>query len=148
MDTIVYDGIEIKGTKTFITYTTKALDLIKKAKGDYDYFAFVRKNVGIIQEHSQSGMVVYNTPPMFQVGKPTYTASVSWYASCIVHDANHSYQYRLNKPYHGKESENECLKVQIEFLRRINGPKHEISHLENLLKNEVDYYSSNIKRTW
>jgi hypothetical protein len=37
-----------------------------------------------------------------------------WVVSCIVHDANHIWQYRNKKPWTGDSAETECWRLQVE----------------------------------
>ncbi len=131
--------ILISGDKKFINQTNAALNLLKsKAPSDY---AMVITYIGKIQQHNFSGMAAYETPPTYKVGT-TANASVTWYASTIVHDAYHSklyhdylYTYKEAVPdevWTGMDAEMKCLEAQIQTLIHMKAPKMEIDHAISL----------------
>ncbi|WP_276914535.1 hypothetical protein [Aneurinibacillus aneurinilyticus] len=132
--------IHISGDKTFTNHTNAALKLLKnKAPSDY---TMVITYIGKIQQHTFSGMAAYETPPAYKVGAITANASVTWYASTIVHDAYHSklyhdylYTYKEAVPdeaWTGMEAEMKCLEAQIQSLIQIKAPKTEIDYARSL----------------
>ena len=137
------NGIKLSGSEKFIEKTKRALALMPA-----EYLDFAVDHLGEIFETEQSGVIPTHTPARFGVGKSTWSASLTWYASCIVHDANHVWLYRKGQPHSGKEPEARCMEKQIAFLEAIGGPKHEIEHLKNLIKTGYDYWSDRSKITW
>ena len=144
----------IFGTDEFVEKTEDALALIKeKSPRSYE---LVTNYVSIIKLAEKSGMRAYNNPPMYEVGERTARSNLSWYASTIVHDANHSKQYNdyrrkfnRNVPsevWTGRKAENECLDAQEAFMRDINAPESRIKHLQKM--REVDYFSDYKNRNW
>lgn len=136
--------------------TEDALSFIKeKSPRSYE---LVTNYLSIIQVGAKSGVQVSNNPPRFQVGEKTACTMLSWYASCIVHDAHHSklyndYRRKFNckvpkEIYSGRKAEDECLYVQEDFYREINVPEtgRYIKHLRNMRK--VDYFSDYKNRDW
>lgn len=133
-------SIMITGDKTFTTRTKDALALLKtKAPADY---ALVIASIGKIQQHTFSGMAAYETPPIYKVGAATSAASLTWYASTIVHDAYHSKLYHdyltthkravPNDAWTGMTAEMKCLEIQIKTLKRIGAPDAEIAYAQTL----------------
>ena len=141
----ILSSIRLEGGAEFVQKTVTALKVIEQKR---EYAEFVKAHIGIIRQSEKSGIFVRETPPVFCVGHATYTASTTWYASAIVHDACHCYLFRMGEEYSGREAEETCMLRQIAFLRAINGPAHEISYLESLIQNKVDYYSDYRGRNW
>ena len=114
----------------------------------------VVKYIGIIQQGAISGMEAYDNPPTFVVGDDSSQASVTWYASDIVHDAYHSKLYNdyLNvygTPvpvgiWTGENAEMACLNLQISFLEEVGAPDSEIAYAKSLIG--TDWWD--ITRTW
>ena len=143
-----YENILIAGSDRFIKKTKRALDFIKNTKSKTNYLEFVQNHIGQIIESQTSGINVYRNPPVFGVGHKTWSAKLSWYASCIVHDAHHTFLYYSKRPHSGKEAEESCLEFQILFLKDNNDPDKHIPYLRHLIDDHVDYYSPSVKRTW
>jgi hypothetical protein len=129
----------IEGDGAFTENTRAALVLIKESDTADE---IVNNYVGVIKQGKTSGMAAQQTPPTFVVGEASYEASLTWYASAIVHDAYHSklyHDYLKNHdyvPYNvwtGEEAEMACLEVQIEFLEEIGAPEYEIDYAESLI---------------
>jgi len=132
--------IIIEGDAEFVKNTENALSLIKEKSPEHN--AIVEKYIGKIQLHTFSGMAAYDDPPTFLVGSSISNASVTYYASSIVHDANHSklyndyqsqYGYVPDEIWTGYDPEQECLAVQIIFLEKINAPQSEIDYAKSLI---------------
>ena len=146
--------ITIIGDDDFIERTKAALSFIEE--GAPEFYAIVTNNIGIIQRGEISGIWSSCTPPTFYVGKRTYKESKLWYASAIVHDANHSKLYHEYlkehgspvpfEKYAGRSGEDACLSVQADFLRAVNAPKSTIKYVIRM--KEVDYFSPGVKRDW
>ena len=146
--------ITIIGDDDFIERTKAALSFIEE--GAPEFYAIVTNNIGIIQRGENSGILSSRTPPTFYVGERTYKKSNLWYASAIVHDANHSKLYHdylkehgppvPHEKYGGRSGEDACLSVQADFLRAVNAPEATIRHVMRMKK--VDYFSPGVKRDW
>lgn len=147
-------AITIMGDEEFTERTRNALSLIEKDAPAF--YKLVTTYIGIIQSAEKSGMRAYANPPTFEVGLRTSRASVSWYASSIVHDAYHSklyndYRKKNNGPvpseiWTGRKAEDACLSVQEDFLKTIHAPEHQIRHVQN--GKHVDYFSNYKNRDW
>ena len=145
--------IIIIGDGKFIEKTKDALSLIEK--GSPDIYEMVTNYISVIRCGRTSGMDAKRPLPTFRVGT-TADSNLHWYASTIVHDANHSklYNDHLNKfggpvpsnIWTGREAENSCLSVQEEFLKAIHASNNKIKHVRKM--RNVDYFSSKVKRTW
>jgi hypothetical protein len=146
--------ITIIGDDDFIERTKAALSFIEE--GAPEFYAIVTNNIGIIQRGENSGILSSRTPPTFYVGERTYKKSNLWYASAIVHDANHSKLYHDYLKEHGppvpyekhggRSGEDACLSVQADFLRAVNAPEATIRYVMRMKK--VDYFSPGVKRDW
>ena len=144
------DGIKIIGDKKFILNTEKALQLIKN--GHIESFLFIKKYVGVIKQSDFSGIDVFSEQPTFLVGNKTSDSNSYWYASCILHDAEHSFLYFSLKEkgeddlrgYQGYDAEMYCLEKQIELLKKINAPSYLIEYA-NTLK-ESNWYDIPVSR--
>jgi hypothetical protein len=133
-----WSSVSIVGDAMFTQNTQRAMRLIRQCPESY---ALVLRYVGVIEQYERSGMWAFLEPPAFRVGTGTYTASTTWYAGCIVHDAVHSWQYHRTlaelghvprNAWTGMDAEMEALEIQLEFLNKIGAPAHEIRHLESL----------------
>ena len=131
--------ILIEGDARFVANTQRAIEIIRRSPWAY---ATVSRYIGIIRQGDSSGMWAWLDPPTFVVGRATYTASSTWYASTILHDAIHSKQYHNHLARYGYVpdivwtgfyAEMEALEIQIEFLRQIGAPEHEIRWAESLV---------------
>lgn len=147
------DGIKIVGKKNFILNTIRALQLIKS--GDIESFLFIKKYVGVIKQNDFSGIDVFSEQPTFLVGNATSDSNSYWYASCILHDAEHSFLYFSLKEqgedglsgYQGYDAEMYCLEKQIELLKKINAPSYLIEYATTL-KNSNWYDIPVSRRKW
>lgn len=102
-----------------------ALDLLKnKAATNY---AVVTNNAEKIVAFGKSGSDVYNS--VIQIARKTFDSSETWLASVVVHESNHIAQYKAKKKWTGTEAERECNAIQLETLRLIGAPPHEITYL-------------------
>ena len=145
--------IEIIGDSDFCNKTKKALQLLKDR--DIDAFNVVIKYVGVIKQHSFSGMDVFQSHPTFLVGSLTSNSDSFWYASCILHDATHSllYFHAENngrdgvEAYQGYEAEMYCLTKQIETLKKLGAPRETIEYATSLYDSKW-YEISEKKRHW
>jgi hypothetical protein len=132
--------IQISGDKAFVQRTKAALQLLKKKTPEK--YAIVLKYVGKIQQHTYSGMAASENPPTYKVGSQTSNASLTWYASTIVHDAYHSklyYDYLYthkeavpDEVWTGMDAEMHCLDIQIKTLEKIKAPTYEIKYARSL----------------
>lgn len=140
-----FNGILLIGSDCFIKQTKEALTLIWET--EEAWYNFVRGNIGVIQEGEQSGMHVYSKPPRFEVGKPTWSSTITWYSSAIVHDAYHSLLYQQKKIHYGRDAERKCMEVQMQYLKACDAPANEYEHVKRIYDTDYDYYSSE-KRDW
>lgn len=135
-----FTPIQVIGDKEFVARTNEALALLKtKAPADY---ALVSASIGKIQQHTFSGMAAFETPPTYKVGAATSSASLTWYASTIVHDACHAKLYHdyittykkavPDDAWTGMAAEMTCLERQIKTLKQIGAPDSEITYAQSL----------------
>jgi len=146
--------IIIIGDDKFIEKTKNALSLIEN--GSSDIYEMVTNYVSVIRRGKASGMRASDPLPTYKVGQVTADSNLHWYASTIVHDANHSKLYndhlkKFGGPvprdiWGGREPENSCLSVQEEFLKAVQAPNQLIEHTRRM--RNVDYFSSKAKKTW
>ena len=138
------DGIDVYGSPAFRYRTRQALELLSASQTFHD----VRPFLAAIKEGRRSGMWVYGRKPTFYVGKKTWQAPILWYASSIVHDANHSRLYRLGRrkmfglipftpatTFAGKDAERRCLEVQLRALREIGADDSTLEYISCLMLN-------------
>lgn len=134
-----FEGIEIIGRPRYIRRIRQALALLKRRAPRN--FATTRKYIGRIQDSHPSGMHPWLDPPTFCFSESSAFFSLTWCASCIVHDAHHSKLFLDNRRngknptrsvYSGKKVELECIRRQIVVSRRIGAPREEIDHLLSL----------------
>lgn len=138
--------IDIYGSKEFKEQVSNALDLLRlKASDEY---STITNYIGRIEQGNKSGMWAERKPPTYEIGDRTAFYSVTWCAGTIAHDAYHSklyHDYKLVKkgpvPSHvwkGETAEIKCLKFQLEVLKKIGAPKHEIDHCFKIRPNFFD----------
>jgi len=128
--------IEIKGSKKFKNQVTKALELLKEKTPEA--YQIVTEYVRRIEQGKHSGMWAYKKPPTYEMADETTFYSVTWCAGSIAHDSLHSKFYHDYKKEHsgsvpdkvwvGEDAEKKCIRHQLEVLKKIGAPKHEIDH--------------------
>ncbi len=59
----------------------------------------------------------------------------AWAASCIIHDANHVWQYLNGKTWHGVKSEVECWQLQVDNAGALGLSDGEVAHLKDFIAN-------------
>ena len=131
--------IRLIGSREFIDRTKNALTLLKEK--DFMSYKVVIRNLGAIVDNKDD--MSYFTPfkevPVFFVNERAYRYSVTWYASAILHDAYHGELFKNAvsdgidpiSEYSGYVAEMYCLTKQIECMKRIGAPRHEILHAIN-----------------
>ncbi len=147
------DEIRIIGDSDFIKKTQKALNLIKERNPNT--YRFINNYIGIIKQNKYSGMDVFANPPTFLVGKSTSDSDTFWYASCILHDATHSFLFFSAEKrgedgsieYQGHDAEMACLTKQIDLLKAIKAPQYLIDYASSLY--DTNWYDIPVsKRNW
>ncbi|MCL2527568.1 MAG: copper amine oxidase N-terminal domain-containing protein [Defluviitaleaceae bacterium] len=135
-----WNEITIIGDANFTLRTYDAINLIRTSAPEL--YTEILHYLGIIRQHSFSGMWYWLDPPEFRVGTASYTGSVIWYASIIIHDAIHSRQAYANpETFLDQQSqlwfdaEMEALDYQIKFFVLIGAPQHYITHIESIRDN-------------
>ena len=133
-----WSSIQIIGDANFTQRAEAALNLIRTETPDM--YEWILHYMGVIRQYSRSGMWWWLDPPEYRIGTPTYTSSTIWLATTIVHDALHALQaYYEPETFLDPNSqlwydaEMDAVRMQIEFLRRINAPQHYITHSENMM---------------
>lgn len=149
--------IQIVGSDTFKSNVSNALTLLKqKAPDAYDR---VIRNIGIFRQAARSGMRAYDSPPVFEIGDVTSTATTTWFASAIAHDATHSMLYLDYLAAHpgervpddiwiGKNAEITCMAFQLTTLKQIGGPAYEVDYLAKLSDGSSNYWDNYSGRFW
>lgn len=153
----------VTGSEKFRVHVAKALKLIeKKAPKAY---AMIKGNVAVINQAKRSGMWAYNNPPTFDVADKTSFYSVTWCAASIGHDALHSKMYHdylkaKGGPvpatvWTGQKAEIKCIAFQLDLLKKIGAPKHEVDYCATLdgthsdVDKDGDYdWDDYFKRDW
>jgi len=137
---IYISGIEVIGNARYIQQVRRSLMRLKKK--DPASFKLILKYIGRIEWSERSGMAPWQSPPTFYLADLTAFPSVTWCASCILHDAHHSKLYldylRRNKKtpgrriYSGRLVELFCIRKQLISAKRIGASASEIAHLKRL----------------
>ena len=88
-----HKGFVIEGDEKFSHQTIAALDLLElKSPAGYELARdYIRR---VSKTGKRSGMENFEDPPTFYVNDRTVRAGSEWYASCIVHDAEHAKKYQ------------------------------------------------------
>ena len=154
---------QIVGSDRFANQLEKALTLIKQQAPEAHQL--IQENVGIIKQGKRSGMWAYKTPPVYEMADPTTFYSVTWCAGTIAHDALHSKLYHdylaahgepvPDKVWTGRDAEIKCISFQLEILRRIGAPRHEVDYCAKLNGEHYDIdrdgkyeWEDYFKRNW
>ena len=132
-------GIEVIGTRIYCAQVARALRLLNRKAPSA--LKLVKKYVGRIEEYLPSGMAPWQKPPTFYMSKKCAFPSVTWCASCIVHDAHHSKlyldyfkKYKKQPPrlvYSGTKVELHCIRKQVTVSKQIGASDFELTHLRN-----------------
>ncbi len=134
--------IQIIGDALFEEQITKALYFLQhKSPNTFEY---PKKYIKIIKQvkNGHSGMKAWIKEPTFLMSNSSAFYSITWAASCIVHDSYHSYLYHSYKqnnpakkvPYKAwaeQEAELQCNTIGALALEDMHAPKHEIEHIKN-----------------
>lgn len=89
--------------------------------------ALVASTVERIAADEKSGADVYRAE--ITLARPTFDASLTWLASVLVHETKHIVLHRAKEKHFGLEAEQKCNAVQLETLRMIGAPQHEIAYM-------------------
>lgn len=87
-------GLDIQGPPSFKSQVTSALKLIWMA--DRESFLFIRRNLYVVRNETQTGFYMENGRPVAAVSKDHAFRSLTWCAGVIAHQAWHA-AYTLNK---------------------------------------------------
>ena len=131
---MVHNNISIIGSKNFVAYTQKTLDLIKrKSKRDYNK---IMKYLKVIKQSKKSEMILDKA--QFNVSISSAFYSMEWYSGIIVHDVHHYYLHHIEnflwKPKNFLKHEHLCFDEQLRFLIRIRASNHIINHVKGAYK--------------
>lgn len=134
-----YAGIGVRGDPAFVAQTRAALVLLQAHAPEA--VEIVRRGIGTIAAAERSGLDPFTRGrrPVFQVGPRTASASPTWYASAIAHDAFHAVLYleaaqRGGRPvpddaWTGPGPERQAIAFQLGVLRAVGAPAHEVAWL-------------------
>lgn len=126
--------ITIRGDDSCRADTLNALQTI--AASAPGHYSIVTRYVSIIEcVSSGSAMYAYESPPRYAVGNATRSAGALWYASTIVHDANHSRLYHEGKEWTGGNAENICLDAQANSLSLMGASQSTIDYVNSMKDN-------------
>jgi len=132
-----FDGLQVTGSARFREQVVNALVLLRgKSPSAYE---IVTNHVRVIRQARRSGMHLDLSAPTFELANPTAYYSLTWCAGSIAHDSMHSKIYHdYRKAHDGAlppdarslqiEEEKNCIAHQLQVLRDIGAPIHEISH--------------------
>lgn len=87
-------GLDIQGSKEFTSQVTHALKLVWMS--DRETFLFIRNNLGVIRNETQTGFYLENGRTVAAISKDHAFRSLTWCAGIIAHQAWHA-AYTLNK---------------------------------------------------
>ena len=121
--------VELLGPPSFIEATTAALRLLReKAPEQAD---FLERYVTRVQRHCPSGAAVGRPTPVVHVSDRLWALPTAIYASILVHEAVHFYQYRIDpsSPRCRPEREQEAIVYQLDVLHRLAPTSPFIDHL-------------------
>lgn len=120
----------VEGNTAFIPdpeFKTKVEEALNVLKDKGAYYSIITTNVDKIIAFEKSGADVYKST--VQVARPTFDNSLTWLASVLVHESHHIAQHKSKKQWTGTEAEQECNNLQLETLRLIGAPQHEITYM-------------------
>ena len=127
---------EIIGSARFSNQVHEAILLLKTR--DPDAYVIITNYVGRIKEANHSGMWAYKTPPTYEMTDETAFYSLTWCAATMAHDSFHSKLYLDYQQAHdgdvpdavwtGTVAERECMKHQLEVMKRIGATQGEIDY--------------------
>ena len=154
---------KIEGTDRFVAHVGESLKRIRKRAPRV--FGLIQQNVAVIKQADRSGMWAFRDPPTFDMGDRTTFYSVTWCAGSIAHDALHSKLYHdylaakgkpvPNEVWTGRDAELKCISFQIEVLKKIRAPQHELEHCKKQNGEHFDIdkdgnyeWSDYFKRDW
>ena len=138
--------ITIKGDDACKADTLNALKAI--ANSAPGHYSVVTSYISVIEcVGAGSAMYAYESPPRYAVGDSTRTAGIIWYASTIVHDANHSRLYHEGKAWTGGDAENICLDAQANSLALLGAGQSTIDYV-NGMKGDPYWQTPVADRYW
>ncbi|MGH7970605.1 MAG: hypothetical protein ACREIC_17910 [Limisphaerales bacterium] len=121
---------------------------------DIEAYRILTNYVGRIKESERSGMWAAATPPTYEMSDKTALYSLTWCAATIAHDSFHSKLYHDYKRGHagpvpdlewtGVAAEQQCMKHQLDVMKRIGAPKPELEHA----RAEADGHYVKDNETW
>ncbi len=119
---------QIIGSVEFKQRVVSALELVRQA----GYGEFVGKRVQTVRLIDRDSRMDVFTGEY----RVTYVSSVApgleWFASTLVHEAQHVFQYETGASYFGAEAELDANAKQMEFLLAIDAPQMDINWLQSL----------------
>ena len=131
-----FKEIEIQGSEQFKEQISKSLELLKLKTPEA--YLIVYKYIRVIKQGKHSSMWAYSKLPTYEIADRTAFYSVTWCAGSISHDSLHSKLYHDHKNnfegpvpqkvWTGVDAEKKCLAHQLEVLKKIGSPEHEIDH--------------------
>jgi hypothetical protein len=125
-------SIKIIGSSDFIQRINNALELLKNK--DFEGYSLAVNYLRIIEENTKPNTtntyvdVSTRTVQML----PIDSINIYWLASAIVHEARHVELYERKEIYYGTKGELDAIKLSIETLEKISGPKYLINYLKSL----------------
>ena len=123
--------ITIKGDDACKADTLNALKAI--ANSAPGHYSVATRYISVIEcVGAGSAMYANESPPRYAVGDSTRTAGTLWYASTIVHDANHSRLYHEGKTWTGGDAENICLDAQANSLALMGAAQSTIDYVNGM----------------
>ncbi|HCC47486.1 MAG TPA: hypothetical protein DEQ38_05130 [Elusimicrobia bacterium] len=87
-------GLDIQGSRSFNSQVTSALKLIWMS--DRETFLYIRKNLSIVRNETQTGFYLENGRPVAALSSAHAFRSLTWCAGVIAHQAWHA-SYTANK---------------------------------------------------
>ena len=121
--------VEVVGSPSFIEATKAALRLLReRAPEQAD---FLEHHVSRVQRHCPSGAAIGRPRSVVHVSDRLWTLPTAIYASMLVHEAVHFYQYRADPraPRCRPEREQEAIAYQLDVLHRLAPTSPFIDHL-------------------
>ena len=123
----IQDGIVICGSPCFVDQTTAALAYIGTRCPEH--LTFISTYLDLILPGTASRVDVGLPVSICTVAPGTRHAGITWYASCLAHEAYHVYLQRSGLASSCPHAEILCLRFQRRVATQIRAPSQEIQYL-------------------
>lgn len=112
-------GIELWGTRSFVTATTSAIELISQTK----YFAIIKDAFGFVTQRFRTADRIEWTERRAFIGHATWRSSSAEYATLLVWYAARWRYYAMGIAMGDEDIEATCATACIEVLKNLDAPE-------------------------